>query len=97
MTTDALATLIHGLSGNGRSERIRTSGPYVPNVVLYQAELHSGRPGAIYRAVTGGTQSGRRPREGQKPRSVAKAAASSSARRSGPSENGASASAALVA
>jgi hypothetical protein len=26
---------------NGRSERIRTSGPYVPNVVLYQAELHS--------------------------------------------------------
>ncbi len=25
----------------GRSERIRTSGPYVPNVVLYQAELHS--------------------------------------------------------
>jgi hypothetical protein len=28
---------------NGRSERIRTSGPYVPNVVLYQAELHSDR------------------------------------------------------
>ena len=25
---------------NGRGERIRTSGPYVPNVVLYQAELH---------------------------------------------------------
>ena len=24
----------------GRGERIRTSGPYVPNVVLYQAELH---------------------------------------------------------
>ena len=23
----------------GRGERIRTSGPYVPNVVLYQAEL----------------------------------------------------------
>ena len=23
----------------GRNERIRTSGPYVPNVVLYQAEL----------------------------------------------------------
>ena len=26
---------------NGRSERIRTSGPCVPNTVLYQAELHS--------------------------------------------------------
>ena len=26
---------------NGRRERIRTSGPYVPNVVLYQAELLS--------------------------------------------------------
>ena len=26
--------------GFGRGERIRTSGPYVPNVVLYQAELH---------------------------------------------------------
>lgn len=25
----------------GRRERIRTSGPYVPNVVLYQAELLS--------------------------------------------------------
>jgi hypothetical protein len=25
----------------GRSERIRTSDIYVPNVVLYQAELHS--------------------------------------------------------
>ncbi|GBQ93894.1 hypothetical protein AA23498_1864 [Acetobacter nitrogenifigens DSM 23921 = NBRC 105050] len=25
----------------GRSERIRTSGPCVPNTVLYQAELHS--------------------------------------------------------
>ena len=24
----------------GRGERIRTSGPYVPNVVLYQTELH---------------------------------------------------------
>ena len=29
--------------GNGRSERIRTSGPCVPNTVLYQAELHSDR------------------------------------------------------
>src|SRR5215475_7112083 len=27
--------------GIGRRERIRTSGPYVPNVVLYQAELLS--------------------------------------------------------
>jgi hypothetical protein len=27
--------------GFGRSERIRTSGFYVPNVALYQAELHS--------------------------------------------------------
>ena len=26
---------------DGRRERIRTSGPYVPNVVLYQAELLS--------------------------------------------------------
>ena len=30
-----------GELGNGRSERIRTSGPCVPNTVLYQAELHS--------------------------------------------------------
>ena len=30
----------------GRSERIRTSGPCVPNTVLYQAELHSGQGGA---------------------------------------------------
>jgi hypothetical protein len=29
----------------GRRERIRTSGPYVPNVVLYQAELLSDKPG----------------------------------------------------
>ena len=26
---------------NGRSERIRTSGPCLPKTVLYQAELHS--------------------------------------------------------
>ena len=26
---------------NGRSERIRTSGPRLPKTVLYQAELHS--------------------------------------------------------
>ena len=29
----------------GRGERIRTSGPYVPNVVLYQAELLPGAAG----------------------------------------------------
>ena len=35
---------------NGRSEWIRTTGPHVPNVVLYQAELHSGvrMPRALY-------------------------------------------------
>jgi hypothetical protein len=26
--------------GDGRGERIRTSGLYVPNVALYQAKLH---------------------------------------------------------
>ncbi len=31
----------HPLKTPGRSERIRTSGPCVPNTVLYQAELHS--------------------------------------------------------
>jgi hypothetical protein len=30
----------------GRRERIRTSGPYVPNVVLYQAELLSDQQAA---------------------------------------------------
>jgi hypothetical protein len=41
---------------NGRSERIRTSGPYVPNVVLYQAELHSDtqKPGNEPRSGTSG-------------------------------------------
>ncbi len=38
----------------GRSERIRTSGPCVPNTVLYQAELHSGVRG--YRPVGPGLQ-----------------------------------------
>jgi hypothetical protein len=38
----------------GRSERIRTSGPCVPNTVLYQAELHSGR----VRAYSGGPSRG---------------------------------------
>ncbi len=28
---------------NGRGERIRTSGLYVPNVALYQAKLHPDR------------------------------------------------------
>ena len=28
------------LQENGRGERIRTSGLYVPNVALYQAKLH---------------------------------------------------------
>ena len=30
----------HGQGANGRGERIRTSGLYVPNVALYQAKLH---------------------------------------------------------
>ena len=34
----------------GRGERIRTSGPYVPNVVLYQAEL---LPDSAGRALPG--------------------------------------------
>jgi hypothetical protein len=43
--------------GNGRRERIRTSGPHVPNVVLYQAELLSGPLGRrSYRGGTGGPQ-----------------------------------------
>jgi hypothetical protein len=35
-------------NGDGRRERIRTSGPYVPNVVLYQAELLSDKPNGLY-------------------------------------------------
>lgn len=31
----------HSVVWVGRSERIRTSDPCVPNAVLYQAELHS--------------------------------------------------------
>jgi|HubBroStandDraft_6_1064221.scaffolds.fasta_scaffold1206287_1 hypothetical protein len=31
-------------SNSGRSERIRTSGPLVPNEVRYQAALHSAAP-----------------------------------------------------
>jgi hypothetical protein len=42
------------LSGPGRSERIRTSGPCVPNTVLYQAELHSGQRHAVARASEAG-------------------------------------------
>ena len=34
--------LCRSVTGVGRGERIRTSGPYVPNVVLYQAELLPG-------------------------------------------------------
>ena len=34
---------------NGRSERIRTSGPLVPNEVRYQAALHSGAPPNLFR------------------------------------------------
>ncbi len=33
---------------NGREERIRTSGPYVPNVVLYQAELLPDTSRSVY-------------------------------------------------
>ena len=41
--------------GNGRRERIRTSGPYVPNVVLYQAELLSDiQPWPLRNAAGGG-------------------------------------------
>ena len=36
----------------GRRERIRTSGPHVPNVVLYQAELLSGYLGPACIAAT---------------------------------------------
>ena len=36
---------------NGRSERIRTSGPCLPKTVLYQAELHSVLTGRGYSAV----------------------------------------------
>jgi hypothetical protein len=54
-----------GLAGHiaGRSERIRTSGPCVPNTVLYQAELHSGQAGAYSPARQcrqGGARSARR-------------------------------------
>ena len=40
--------------GPGRSERIRTSGPCVPNTVLYQAELHSGQRRSVTRASEAG-------------------------------------------
>jgi hypothetical protein len=38
----------------GRSERIRTSGPCVPNTVLYQAELHSEADRNDEPAIAGG-------------------------------------------
>ncbi len=37
-----------GLFIIGRNDGIRTHGPYVPNVVLYQAELHSDAMKAFY-------------------------------------------------
>ena len=42
-------------SGNaivGRSERIRTSGPLVPNEVRYQAALHSAMPPDFFSGCT---------------------------------------------
>jgi hypothetical protein len=38
---------IESMMKAGRSEWIRTTGPYVPNVVLYQAELHSDTGGRL--------------------------------------------------
>jgi hypothetical protein len=38
---------------NGRSERIRTSDPLVPNEVRYQAALHSDIGGATRRSGVG--------------------------------------------
>ena len=37
----------------GRRERIRTSGPYVPNVVLYQAELLSDKSDGLLAGLAG--------------------------------------------
>ena len=37
---------------NGRSERIRTSGPLVPNEVRYQAALHSAAPPDLFSGRT---------------------------------------------
>ena len=44
MTFRLIRESVDGLE-NGRSGVIRTRGPYVPNVVLYQAELHSDADG----------------------------------------------------
>ncbi len=49
------AWLARPILAPGRSERIRTSGPCVPNTVLYQAELHSDR-GAAYSGRAGSSQ-----------------------------------------
>ena len=38
---------------DGRRERIRTSGPYVPNVVLYQAELLSDKSDGLLACLAG--------------------------------------------
>ena len=40
-------------NGDGRRERIRTSGPYVPNVVLYQAELLSDKSDGLWACLAG--------------------------------------------
>lgn len=44
----------------GRSERIRTSGPCVPNTVLYQAELHSEADHDVCAAIAGGGEGRKR-------------------------------------
>jgi hypothetical protein len=49
----------------GRSERIRTSGPCVPNTVLYQAELHSEADRDVCAAIAGGGEG--RKRAGNRP------------------------------
>jgi hypothetical protein len=40
LPNEAGATGAGRIKENGRGERIRTSGLYVPNVALYQAKLH---------------------------------------------------------
>src|SRR3954469_21483026 len=48
----------------GRSERIRTSGPCVPNTVLYQAELRSVRSGCRPAAAAAARERPYSPRHG---------------------------------
>ncbi len=47
-------------NNSGRSERIRTSGPLVPNEVRYQAALHSAAPPDHFsgRILLGGSYNG---------------------------------------